>query len=113
MDGRSGPGISAPVLSRAAARADAGGRHHRHGYARRSLSRRVALAGAKTSHGRRPLCRVAFDGEWSMIQHPPSLDGRPPEQPRRPRWRFLRHVPSMSILSALALVVAIFLYPYI
>jgi regulator of protease activity HflC (stomatin/prohibitin superfamily) len=48
-----------------------------------------------------------------MTEHPPSLDGTPPEQPRRPRWRFLRHVPSMSILSALVLVVAILLYPYI
>jgi regulator of protease activity HflC (stomatin/prohibitin superfamily) len=48
-----------------------------------------------------------------VTDHPPSLDGTPPEQPRRPRWRFLRHVPSMSILSALVLVVAILLYPYI
>jgi regulator of protease activity HflC (stomatin/prohibitin superfamily) len=47
-----------------------------------------------------------------VTEHPPSLDGTPPEQPRRPRWRFLRHVPSMSILSLLVLVVAILLYPY-
>ena len=47
-----------------------------------------------------------------MIEHPPSVDGTTLEQPRRPRWRFLRHVPSVSILSALGLVVAILLFPY-
>jgi prohibitin 2 len=48
-----------------------------------------------------------------MTEHPSSPDAMPPEQPRRRRWRFLRHVPSVPIMSALVVVVAILLYPYV
>jgi regulator of protease activity HflC (stomatin/prohibitin superfamily) len=48
-----------------------------------------------------------------MTEHPPYLHGRSLEQPGSPRGRFLRHVPSVSIVSTLVLVLAILLYPYI
>lgn len=48
-----------------------------------------------------------------MTEHPSSPDGTLPEQSRQRRWRFLRHVPSVSIVSALVLVAAILLYPYV
>jgi regulator of protease activity HflC (stomatin/prohibitin superfamily) len=46
------------------------------------------------------------------MTEPLSPAGTAQEQPRRRRWHFFRHLPSVSIVSALALVVAILLYPY-
>lgn len=35
-----------------------------------------------------------------------------PAEPKRTRWRFFRHLPSVSIMSTLVVVVGILLYPY-
>jgi regulator of protease activity HflC (stomatin/prohibitin superfamily) len=48
-----------------------------------------------------------------MIKYPWSRDKKPTAKPKRGWWRFLRHVPSVSILSMLVLVVGVLLYPYV
>src|SRR5262245_9862100 len=48
-----------------------------------------------------------------MVKFLWASDEKPTAEPKRRRWRFLRHVPSVSISSILVLVVGILLYPYV
>jgi regulator of protease activity HflC (stomatin/prohibitin superfamily) len=47
-----------------------------------------------------------------MVKYPESLDGKPPPR-RRGWWRFMRHLPGLSVMMIAGVLIAVVMYPYV